>query len=541
MKKVVAIYRRHLQQCLQDEIKNPFLCLNIMCPAGSYDPNVEPAKDDVLFTAEDQVLEVLERFFQAVYGKAIEDLAPNQRTSLNDVSPMRLTPYAKPLVLLLQISNSTAVSDFSSETKLHEIARPEEVEFHQESNSASPATSSATILADRQSFIDISRPSPDVFSTAESDIQNLTDAEDSSQLVITDPWDAARISATQGRLRVEKGRQDVADILISTRERMQPLSHKVARSEQSSKSCFGEENAWRPSNLSTRPASLALNRAASGNGGRHNGSFSSTLYASTSKTAETMNSRGPLDIYFKSSTRNPIPDPPVNEALLSMGTPLSEIPTHTGRKRKAPSDNMIEISDPAFHTPTKHFNPSQAPAFTPPQPRLSLTPRFSHLPTNHNQPPATLLQRTGLITPETSPLKQQPLLIPSAAKPNIYLSQNKPQIQTPPSLTKKPTLKKQNQHISPTTTKNVKTSFTILAKHDTYTAGKLDKQTTAFDLSSLPDDKADRAVRGCYCVVEELISVKDDGKTSKGVGGVRRGYDVDAGMEFEFGDEVGFA
>lgn len=40
-----------------------------MCPSGSYDANVEPAKDDVLFQDPNQLLSVLEGFFKSVYGE----------------------------------------------------------------------------------------------------------------------------------------------------------------------------------------------------------------------------------------------------------------------------------------------------------------------------------------------------------------------------------------------------------------------------------------------------------------------------------------
>ena len=43
--------------------------MNIICPADSYDPNIEPAKDDVLFTQPEAVLRIIETFFINVYGE----------------------------------------------------------------------------------------------------------------------------------------------------------------------------------------------------------------------------------------------------------------------------------------------------------------------------------------------------------------------------------------------------------------------------------------------------------------------------------------
>ncbi|MCJ1409523.1 hypothetical protein MMC19_003604 [Ptychographa xylographoides] len=43
--------------------------MNIICPSGSYDPNIEPSKDDVLFTDPDEVLRIIKSFFVSIYGE----------------------------------------------------------------------------------------------------------------------------------------------------------------------------------------------------------------------------------------------------------------------------------------------------------------------------------------------------------------------------------------------------------------------------------------------------------------------------------------
>jgi DNA mismatch repair ATPase MutL len=50
-------------------ISDPFLCLQIRCPEACYDVNVEPAKDDVLFENQQDVLSLAEALFQDVYGE----------------------------------------------------------------------------------------------------------------------------------------------------------------------------------------------------------------------------------------------------------------------------------------------------------------------------------------------------------------------------------------------------------------------------------------------------------------------------------------
>jgi hypothetical protein len=50
-------------------ISDPFMCLHILCPRGTYDVNVEPAKDDVLFEDRDLVLNLINGLFREYYGE----------------------------------------------------------------------------------------------------------------------------------------------------------------------------------------------------------------------------------------------------------------------------------------------------------------------------------------------------------------------------------------------------------------------------------------------------------------------------------------
>ncbi|TGO29014.1 hypothetical protein BPAE_0020g00590 [Botrytis paeoniae] len=73
MKKITIIFKKYLRSRLasgapSEKLKNPFLRLNIICPKSSYDPNVEPAKDDIIFENETLVLEAAEKMFRGFYG-----------------------------------------------------------------------------------------------------------------------------------------------------------------------------------------------------------------------------------------------------------------------------------------------------------------------------------------------------------------------------------------------------------------------------------------------------------------------------------------
>ena len=69
MKKILQEFRSKLKACLPgQDLVNPFMRLNIICPPGSYDVNVAPSKDEVIFLDEQRVLNLASRLFSAVYA-----------------------------------------------------------------------------------------------------------------------------------------------------------------------------------------------------------------------------------------------------------------------------------------------------------------------------------------------------------------------------------------------------------------------------------------------------------------------------------------
>ncbi|KLU83613.1 hypothetical protein MAPG_02666 [Magnaporthiopsis poae ATCC 64411] len=92
-KKIVSSFRKHLRHCLDTSsntaLKDPFIALNIVCPTGTYDVNLEPAKDDVLFVDEQVILRACDRLFERVYkplgsGGDQQDLAGSDARDICD-------------------------------------------------------------------------------------------------------------------------------------------------------------------------------------------------------------------------------------------------------------------------------------------------------------------------------------------------------------------------------------------------------------------------------------------------------------------------
>ncbi len=92
LKQVVKLYKSYLRnlntEIATTNVKDPFLCLNIACPPGTYDVNVEPAKDDVLFAKPDLILQLAEKHFTRFYGELstaiTKTTAPDSTSRMSD-------------------------------------------------------------------------------------------------------------------------------------------------------------------------------------------------------------------------------------------------------------------------------------------------------------------------------------------------------------------------------------------------------------------------------------------------------------------------
>ena len=91
LQQVISSYKSHLRSATSSEdnvkIWDPFLCLNITCPRGSYDANVEPAKDDVLFTNAELFFRIVESFFNNIYGKVQPDTSRPPAKNVSRLQP----------------------------------------------------------------------------------------------------------------------------------------------------------------------------------------------------------------------------------------------------------------------------------------------------------------------------------------------------------------------------------------------------------------------------------------------------------------------
>lgn len=91
LKQIVSLYRTYLGSgCLVEGtnlVKDPFICMNLVCPSTSYDVNIEPAKNDMLFINADSVIGIFVCFLKTVYGELRSPPSISTQSSLLDQRP----------------------------------------------------------------------------------------------------------------------------------------------------------------------------------------------------------------------------------------------------------------------------------------------------------------------------------------------------------------------------------------------------------------------------------------------------------------------
>ncbi|KAK4565523.1 hypothetical protein LTR86_004140 [Recurvomyces mirabilis] len=92
MKQVVKIFREALKGTGSkwSGAKDPFLNMLISCPSASYDPNVEPFKDDVLFEDPEIVIGLARKLFATLYS--VPDSSTTAQHPAQAPPPQRVSP-----------------------------------------------------------------------------------------------------------------------------------------------------------------------------------------------------------------------------------------------------------------------------------------------------------------------------------------------------------------------------------------------------------------------------------------------------------------
>ncbi|KAL9628758.1 MAG: hypothetical protein Q9204_005683 [Flavoplaca sp. TL-2023a] len=120
LKQIMQLYKSYIRSACSSsterKLTDPFLCMNLVCPPGGYDANVEPAKDDVLFSNSPRVLEVVEAFLKGQYGdlQSKAKQAVRNKPTTGDVRNFDLLLARKPPQASAQTSTTDSTHQYTT-------------------------------------------------------------------------------------------------------------------------------------------------------------------------------------------------------------------------------------------------------------------------------------------------------------------------------------------------------------------------------------------------------------------------------------------
>lgn len=99
MKKLLSTFKRHFKKSLGVDVEDrrlsdTYICVNVKCSPGTYDPNVEPSKSQVLFSDESQLMELFEVLCSQIYPtqKTVDAFVTIEKRPLTGQSQTRTPP-----------------------------------------------------------------------------------------------------------------------------------------------------------------------------------------------------------------------------------------------------------------------------------------------------------------------------------------------------------------------------------------------------------------------------------------------------------------
>jgi hypothetical protein len=123
IKEVVKLYRHYIRNgatIIQDlpASFDPLIVMHISCPRGSYDVNVEPAKDEVMFINPESILSLVKSLFRDCYGEPSHSGSSTNPLHKADSTPASKSSFS---LLLAKKPNSSIESTFEPAKQLLEF------------------------------------------------------------------------------------------------------------------------------------------------------------------------------------------------------------------------------------------------------------------------------------------------------------------------------------------------------------------------------------------------------------------------------------
>lgn len=398
LKQVIQLFKSYLKSSsttsAHQKIVDPFLCMNIICPRGSYDANVEPAKDDVLFSNASRIIGMVETFFKSHYGElnAVEKQTTSSRhgASKPRVFDLLLARKAAPEITKTALPEPVHTEPLASVSakQIEEVESsgglPEQTSpdiqgqrnghkpngpnspghSHQDDGSQQDSSSSQEVQhGTKQKWYNSMYVEEDGEDLVENDLtaqsQDPEDEDDLRDINATNPWTLAKTNTSIRRpkqiptdhtcnpqlLTPAKDNSDLAQDQSSPLRRSVPILLTPAKSQDAT------------SNEKSSPYIFPYPRRAWGKAHREadtssQGSISEEVETSPSGALDSWVQRAPplpgaadQDLFVAEQDSTSPLRPPcsdfVSASTISQGTPLSAIPDISQKPRRKPQQRAI--------------------------------------------------------------------------------------------------------------------------------------------------------------------------------------------------------
>jgi DNA mismatch repair protein MutL len=250
LKQMSKVFRESLKSLhpIHGEIREPFLYLEISCPQGAYDANIEPAKDDVLFEDADVVLEMVKQLFRTVYEPAacisalVNDLAAPrsevlpQIEELNDLATDFADDFPAATPPVTRTADGSRVIDTGNV--------PQQIGEGDDADSENIAAEAAerrnfrsTMYGCDKEDVELYQDAPLADST-EADLEELRQARKDKTL--SNPWTLAKLNTSIRRAEADADSPVESALSASPTRRELPLGLPTPRPSSPSKpeECF---------------------------------------------------------------------------------------------------------------------------------------------------------------------------------------------------------------------------------------------------------------------------------------------------------------
>lgn len=223
-----AYYRHRVSVTKSEDCSvDPFLCLHLQCPAASYDVNIEPAKDEVLFADARGVLDLLEKFLKSTYGNLPEKTEMGCPSRNRDLS--RMSEKQSFDLLLARKDHHSNPTDTAPRDQGFEVINKKSQEPHANAKVAANASPVMECGQDGDSAVENStistgRPTRNMYDFDEDDpstTEHLSSPEQTSQVEpdeadlqkvsVTNPWSIAKLNASTRSTTSPQSRKSSVD------------------------------------------------------------------------------------------------------------------------------------------------------------------------------------------------------------------------------------------------------------------------------------------------------------------------------------------